>query len=470
MKWSTASPNTCTVDDERGKGQGDEVVRLHDDLEWDNGDPMRPVLCHNRTPVASFECMLPDSPRMVAKLELLDGHRGVDITVQPDTIVHLLRRLAASRNRNVDAWLSAVRRQLLSSAQEWGIADTSPSDTWPSDTSLGALIASLGFPIVRMARARGVMPPPYIPRWAEPALTQTDTRAAARAVFGSRTNRRVARTLPASLLGDTDPLATPEHGRAMVLMPLALAMALPEASSGDLISNVLSAPVADHAPHHWPSVDQLEVVRRGFELIGVDAAQRFAVEALATLNGPERLFALMIHIPRLYSSHLGPLPRRLNDLGEAVTDFVHQAIEAAPQRVAAYDAGGVIELPVRPRYAPGRVAPVGHVEDFEYPDEVMRIHGATSGAHSLWLPSTRDELRAWGVQLHNCMADYSEHVACNRSVIFGMRRNGRLVAGVELTRDLRQVRQFVRDDNLRPWRAERDALRDIFRRLGVAGG
>ncbi len=435
-------------------------MRLHDELEWDGDDSMRPVLRHDGVSVASFQCVLPERTRVVTRLELLNGHRGIDVTVQPDTIGHVLSRLATTRNRNVEAWRRVVRRQLLESAKEWGIG--APES---ATQDLASTIASLGFPLVRSAGERGVRPPPYIPRWAQPVLSSGDARSAARLVFGGRATRRVARVLAESMLGSDDV----DHGRELVLMPLAMAMALPGDTTGDLIANVLSAPVADHAAHHWPSVDQLNIARRGFALVGVDAAQRFALESLATLEGPAQLFELMAHMVDLTSQHLGPLPRRLAGLAEMVDRLERRPVALPQRRVAAHDAGAVINLPVQPLQAPREMIAVGQGEDFDYPDEVMRMNGATSGDHSLWLPRSRDELREWGVQLRNCMADYNEHVACNRSVIFGMRRNGRLVAGVELTRDLRSVRQFVRDDNQRPWRAEREALRDILRQLGVDG-
>jgi len=289
----------------------------------------------------------------------------------------------------------------------------------------------------------------------------------------------------------------------MVLIPLAMAIALPTAASSDLIANVLEGAAAPHAAQHWPTVDELEIIRRGFKLVGPQLSARLALEAMGRLDGPALLAALMVHVPRLLASHDRPCPQRLDRLAEEVADFVNEpadlarralqvprpalprpparAIERAPRpvrqiepaaapRIAAYNDGGHIDLPVQPLYAPGTRQAVVPGDEFEYPDTVLRLHGATSGEHSLWLPRSRNELREWGAELSNCMADYCDHVASNRSVILGLRRRGRLVAGVELTRDLSKVRQFVRDGNQRPWRAERDALRAMFGRLGVAAG
>lgn len=419
-------------------------------------------------PVASFEHPGPHTQRVLASLEFLGGQRRVDVTVQPETIVHLIRRLAMRRNADGSAWQRAVRSQLLASATEWGIGHDDLGDE-----SLGAVLASLGFPLVRHAHSRNVAPPPYVPRWAEPVLAAPDVRTAARAAFGPRATRRVVRELPASLIGELiggdDAGNAAPRPRSMLLVPLALALALPHSASADVVANVLSAPTADHAPQHWPSVDDLELLRRGFRIVGSAAAARLSREAMTTIDGPGRLVTLMVHVPRLMSAHDGPFPRRLVDLEAAVAAFTSPVVEACP-RVAAHRDGAAIDIPVQPLNAPALHRNVERCEEFRYPDSVIRLHGAASGSYSLWLPRSRDELRAWGRELHNCMDDYSENVACNQSVVLGLRRGDRLVAGVELTRDLRRVRQFVRDDNHRPWIAERNALQDILRQLGVASG
>jgi len=469
--------------------------------------------------VASFESLLPDEPRVLTRVEFLGGDRRVDVTIQPDTVVHLIRRLAMRRNNNADAWERALKRCLIKAVGEWGLADDSPADVASApgisvDDSLTDVIAALGFPIARLARSHGVSPPPWVPRWAEPVLAAPHARAAARAGFGGRASRRVARELSQSLIGDP---AGPGlgHGegagvrRPIVLTPLAMALALPQSASADVIANVLGSPVAVHAPQHWPSVDEVEVIRRGFRLIGPDASARLATEALSTITGPGRLSSAMVHVPRLLSSHDGPFPRRLQGLEAAISEFSRPPIEvvrrvqpppparrvvvdqpapadrpaparqvqpaapievAPPVRLAAHNDGGVIDLPVVPLYAPGPDEEAARRGDFRYPEAVQRIHGATSGDFSLRLPGSRVELQAWGRELRNCMPDYIEAVAAHQSVILGLYRRDKLVAGVELTADLRRVRQFVRDGNQRPWRAQREALRHMLAQLQVGGG
>jgi len=443
-------------------------MRLHGGLFWHDSDPDRSILLHRDDPVASFERVDPDSPRVRTSLEFLDGQRRVDVTVQPETIVHLVRRLAMRANADGNAWQQAVKSQLLASAAKWGF-----SDDGLCNETLGVVLASLGYPLVRFARVRGVVPPPYIPRWAEPVFICPDVRSAARAAFGSRASRRVARELPTSLIGES--IGAPhEDGsaparRSMSLVPLALAMALPDGASADVIANVLSASTANHAPQHWPSVDDLELLRRGLRSVGADPAARLCREAMATIDGPGRLLALMVHVPRSLSAHDGPCPRRFADLEAAVAEFTRPVVEVRP-RVAAHRNGAAIDLPVAPLNAPAPRRHVERREEFRYPDSVMRLHGAASGGHSLWLPRSRDELRGWAGELHNCMFDYGDCVAGNQCVVLGLRRGDRLVAGVELTCDLRRVRQFVADQNARPRLAERNALRDILGHLGVAGG
>ncbi len=404
--------------------------------------------------------------RVTTGLELLDGQRTIDVTVQPDTIVHLLRGLAGRNRRDGNAWERALARRLEDKAVDWGFEPANPAGE-----ELAPLIASLGFPIIGLAAARGATPPPYVPRWAEPVLSAPDARAAARAAFGRSASRRVVRALPASFLGgDSEPA---QHA-LISLMPLALAMSLPEQSSADLIANVLLADSADHAPQHWPDTDQLEALRRGFRLFGPDLSATLAAEALGSLPGPGRLIYLVVHVPMLFSSNDRRLPRRIDDLESDIADLVVTEMEVPPPprevRAAAYHADRGIDLPVEPLYQPGPAAVVDVGEEFQYPERVLRLHGASFGLYSIALPRTRHELRGWGRQLDNCMADYCDSVAASQSVVLGLRRDGRLVAGAELTGDLARVRQFVRDGNHPPWRAERDALRLLLTRLGVAGG
>ena len=482
------------------------VVRLHDNLAWDPSDPQRPVVTHGGEPVASFECLVPDQPRVLTKIEFLGGNRRVDVTVQPDTVVHLIRRLATRRNNNAAAWERALKQRLLTAADDWGLGNGIETADSPAD-----VIAMLGFPIARSARSHGVTPPPWVPRWAEPVLAAADARAASRAGFEQRASRRVARVLSESLIGARggDGGGTQQGPQQMVLTPLSMALALPASASADVIANVLAAPTAAHASQHWPSVDELEVIRRGFKLIGPEASARFAIEALTTIAGPGRLVASMVHVPRLLSSSDAPFPRHIQGLEEAVAEFSRPPIEvvrqvqpppparrvvvdppapaeravanhrdqrvapnhaAPPARVAAHDGAGVIDLPVEPLYAPGPDEQAARRGDVRYPEAVRRIHGATSGDFSLRLPGSRAELGAWGRELRNCMADYVEAVAAGESVILGLYRRDKLVAGIELTADLRRVRQFVRDGNQRPWRAQREAVREMLGRLGVAGG
>ncbi len=434
----------------------DRDDRLVDDLTWHAADEQRRIVALDGVPVAAFELT---GSRVITLLALLRGDRFIDVTTQPHTVGQLIRGAAIRRRRDPNAWEGAVTRGLSAAGAEWAIDDP-PTDR----TQLAPVAVSLGFPIVRKMMDRGVDPPPFVPRWAEPVLACADARSAAVAAFGSNTTRRVVRTMPASLLGDPD-----STQQQLALIPLAMAMALTPIVDADQVANVLSAPVAVHQPRHWPTVDQLHTLRRAFADFGAEAALALSLDALTQADGLQRLATLAPQLTHLQAAGVGVPPMSLTDLEREVTDIQRpRPVPPAPARPRRQRA----ELPAAPRNPPP--APARPAEDvgvpFHYSASVRSIDGACLGHHQLVLPHDQAELQQWTRTLHNCLADYGPAVAAGRTVVFGLRHGERLVAALEFDPGLTTVRQFVRDHNRAPLPRQRDAVRAILQRHGIGQG
>ena len=76
-------------------------------------------------------------------------------------------------------------------------------------------------------------------------------------------------------------------------------------------------------------------------------------------------------------------------------------------------------------------------ESFDHPPQARRLHQQRAGSVSLVLPDGPAQLAAWGDQLHNCLADYVDAVAAQRSIVLGVRVDDELVGALELDRALR---------------------------------
>ena len=289
----------------------DDNGRLVDQLAWIHDDAGRPIVSLDEVPLVAFEHIV---GRVVTQLAFMDGDRYIDVTVQPEAAGQLVRGAAIRRRRDPNTWERAVVRRLAAAATEWGVDDL------PADVDrLAPTLVALGFPMVRMALQRGAMAPPLVPRWAEPVLACADVRAAAIAAFGADASRRVVRTLPASLMGNPA-----NHPRPLALVPLAMALALRGLVGPDDLANVMSAPAAGHQPQHWPTVDQLVALHRGFRELGPGAAIAVATDALTTVDGPARLMLLAPQIRLVRAAGGGPPPMSVAHLEQAIDDHLRR--------------------------------------------------------------------------------------------------------------------------------------------------
>ena len=403
-------------------------------------------------------------------ISLLGGDRCIDVSTQPRTLPTLLRREARARRDDPNRWCAGVAAAVFDEAEVWGIEDVPPGDRGDLD----ALLASLSFPLARLARRGGAGPMPEVPRWAAATLRADSPTAAARVALGSAATRGVARALPAGMMpGDGAPVdAAPD------LRPLGLAISLVDHLAPDRLATVLAGGGRWLPPQHWPTDDDVKQLPRLWRSVDEATATALALDAMRVDRGIDRLRrALVVLEPLALVAEL-TLARRVGSLERQATQAVplerrvpeqppRQAVVAVRDPVAAAPAPPPDPMPGVPRIAP-QDGPAGTPTNvFAYPPTVEVAHGYQLGEHRLVLPRDPAELTRWGRRLSNCLADYAGSVRSGRSVVLGLEERGTIVAALELRAD--RVRQFVGVANSRPTRARRAVAERMLHDLALGG-
>ena len=135
--------------------------------------------------------------RLRVRLEPLPGRAGVDVSVQPAVLPHVVERSARAAGVDPAAATTRVAEAVDRLARRHGLATVDG----------GSLVARLGaasFPLLALPYDTGRPPLGDIPRWAAPALGHRQARRAADELFGSATTRRVVAALARRLVGDDD--------------------------------------------------------------------------------------------------------------------------------------------------------------------------------------------------------------------------------------------------------------------------
>jgi hypothetical protein len=385
-------------------------------------------------------------------IAMLGGDRCIDVSTQPRTVPTLLRREARRRREDPNRWCAGVARVVFDEAATWGLDELPGADR----DDLDALLASLAFPLARLARRGGAGPLPRVPRWAAPVLRAGSTTEAVQAVFGTTASRGMARALPQGMMPGE---GAPAHA-APDLRPLGLAISLVDHLPVDRLATVLAGGQRWLPPHHWPADDDMPELRRLWQVTDPPTATALALDAAAVDHGTSRLRRALTILEPLAAVAELTLARRIADLEE-------QAARAMPiERAAAADPPRD-PLPAAPRVPP-RDGPAGEAARmFTYPPTLEVAHGYQIGEHRLVLPRNPAELAAWGRRLSNCLADYAGAVRSGRSVVVGLEERGTLVAALELRNN--DVRQFVGIANSRPSPPRRQAMEGMLRDLTLGG-
>jgi hypothetical protein len=398
-------------------------------------------------------------------IAMLDGDRCIDVSTQPGTLPTMLRREARARREDPNRWCAGVAGTVFDEAQRWGFEDIPGGDR----DDLEALLASLSFPLGRLARQGGAGPLPHVPRWAAPALRAASATAAAEIALSGTSTRGVARSLPQGMMpGDGAPA-----GAAPDLRPLGLGISLADHLTSERLATVLAGGGRWLPPQHWPSDDDVRQLRRLWRTADEETATALAVDALNVDHGVARLRRSLAVVEPFAAVAELTLARRIVDLERQAAQAVPlERPEPAPGRPReARRAREVAErpapdpLPAVPRIAPSD-GPAG-TRGFVYPPTLEIVHGYRRGEHRLVLPRDPAELTRWGRRLSNCLADYAGAVRSGRSVVIGLEERSTLVAALEL-RD-GTVRQFVGVANSRPTRRRRDVAERMLHDLSLGG-
>ena len=452
--------------------------------------------------VTSFRLAVADGRLRVA-LALLPTDRTVDVSLQPDVFRQVLPVddgpcAAGSAGAVVTGWVVS----LLDGTGAWR-----PDD--PEGAGLLATVGGAALPLLGLAYDRGAVALREVPRWAAPALAGRTPGEGARAAFGVRSTRAVARSLAGGLV---DPHPVPPSGVTPIvddgprtgrvgLLRLAVALMAGRVCEPDRLARLLCCPGPAHPPDRWPGVEGMAAGRAVAERLGPAGAERLLSEAVARADGP----ALLDEICRTAPGVLHLLPSRPARRLEALRDECRRLLPTDPDP----GRGGWRPLPARtaagagpparpaaprrrsaplrgsPRTAPpvddlpapppdprrrARVAPAAPAVDagarLEPPPGAAALQGAEVGHDArILVPRSGDELAAWGRSLRNCVGSFGPAVAAGRSRVFGVEVGGVLAYCLELAPD-GTVRQFLGGRN-RP--VPRGVAAAVCRRMAEAG-
>jgi hypothetical protein len=412
--------------------------------------------------------------RVRCSLTFRSGAMAVDVSIQPGAVVRTCDGLARERCIDPHRW-SAV---LAGRAARW--AGLEPADTCGpvQQTALLRTMTVITHPLLGRAVADGVEPLAEIPRWASPVLRATDARAAARALAGGDATRRVTRSLMASL-------APGRHGRDRMtdptidLGPLCLAVIGAGLVSADELATVLDERGPARLLAELPSVDDVDVCRRGLAVLPPPRRVTVLRDA-ARADDPSCLIDVMHHLWWARDRVEHPLPGRITELRRVCAQQV--PVLAAPlPRVTGADAPAAPRRPARTRRAPAgptptplpepaaaeapvvpppprRPAPApapatlafsapspngDHPGHWTTPSPLRPIDGLTVGELRLIVPRSTTELRRWGDVLHNCLADYAGASSRGESWLVAIERDDRVIGCVEIVPTTRRIRQAL---------------------------
>lgn len=387
--------------------------------------------------------------RAHVELLLLGGEHTIEVSFHPAAALRLIEEQARRHRRDPNGWTGALARALAADAREWDLGPLGP----PVAGDLLRLLGAITHPVLGAAYAAGAGPVGEVPRWASPALAETNAAAAAASLFGSAVATRPAIRVLAHLL------ARP----ATAWWHLAVVVAAAPVVGPDVVARALEAAAGEPViAAGLPTGRDVRVVRRGLALLGATPAQHLLLDALrgGADEGGRRLAAVLGHLLRIEPDLPWPPPSRLQQLELACLRVAslapHPAIRAPATRTPApaRAAGGRARpsepawaVPRRPPAVAGAV-PTAHTALPASPLARSLAGPIPEGDVELVLPRTAGELATWGRLLDNCLGDFGPAVAAGRTVVVGVRDQGILVAALE-ARD-GQIVQFFGPHNTRP--------------------
>lgn len=430
------------------------------------------------------------SGRVRVGLVLLDGHREIDVSIQPAVVVGVVG--AGARPSDV-----ACRR-----VDDWLVGLAATEGTWcPRRGSAAGLLATVAggaFPLLGAAFDRGAGPVGEVPRWAAPVVACADARTAAASAFGARATRPVVAALAASLVAAVDGHPVDLHRLGLALMAPALAP--------DRLARVLRAEGPARLPERWPEDRVVRAAQRLTPGLGEHRTERLLVDAASLDLGPA-LLADALCTYDVVRHRLGRrLPTRLVEFrdhciaslppdpnpdrlvspprrrarprpapGPATPATRRSAVTVAQPGSSRGAASPVVTAGMERRRAQHR-APVTTRDSVEinaplvHPPAVMALAGrSVPGAADrlrFVVPRTAAELATWGGRLQNCIGSFGAAVHEGRARLVGIEVDDRLAYCIDVRPD-GAIRQFLGAHNRQVPRADRLAVVHALARAGV---
>ena len=377
----------------------------------------------------------------------------VDVSRSPKTVATALDEAARAFRADPNAWRSVAGRRLREeAARRWAL--DGPSD---ARAPLEAVVLAITHPALVRAIDAGFDATVDVPAWVARPLRTAALADVARSLFapGHRTRPVV------SSLGRV--LSEPVEGD-VAWWALAIAMAASAALEPDDVAALLDLRVP--MPSH-PEVDDLVALRALFALFGRLDARRLALEAA---SGPAALTELRAVARRTADIARIPLserPCRLDDLVRLSRSFSRLPVTQEPARPPLPPTQPT-PRDAQPDWQLARRAPEGGRPSARRFDQLRAaLDGCAVGDLTLETPRSPRELQSWAATLDNCLAGFASAVRERRSLVVGVRRDGRLEAAFEIDPARNRLRQFHAHRNRRPPSETTSAVVDLLRSLGV---
>lgn len=414
-----------------------------------------------------------DGGRVRVGLLLLDGHRDIDVSIQPAFVT----RAVGGEGRGATAAAEQVCR--------WVAAFAAANGAWrpedPAAAGVSAVVGGASFPLLGAAMDQGAAPLDEVPRWATAVLAAPTARAAAQAAFPARATRPVVAALAAALVSGVGPDGSSGGGTAgaatVALFPLALATMAP-ALGPDRLARVLGATEPWRGPAAWPEVDLVADAARLTPHLGEQRTERLLLDAAHLESGPA-LLADAVQAYGLVRHRAGRrLPNRLVEFREHCRALLPPdpnplgVVAPTRRRSPGHAARPAVAPPVVPRVAPPPPPPPAppvptaaerrramlrapRTQSSHVPEHLPLVHpppvtaligrqvrGGVGEPLRFVVPRTAAELTAWGDRLHNCVGGFGPAVNERRSIVVGIESGDRLAYCIEVRPD-GVIRQFL---------------------------
>ena len=379
-------------------------------------------------------------------LAFLGGRKVVDVSADPASFVSCLHESADAVHEPRTRWADALTVGLRRAGEERGWWNALPAQLGSELTA-----AAAAWPLLRPAIEAGHQES-SVPRWARSLVSAPDLATGTRALLGDRASRQVIREMADALSGPVR------------WWPIGCAVAIEH-----LDANRIATLLAESAATHQCTPDDRLLLGRTLSATPPNLVHRL-LRSADDDDGPARLLVALDGWHRI-TGRRPQMPNRLDRLEAAVAAELEvpppprlrpqppqRRRQAPPERDRVREPRQPrepveIDDPVRPVVRHRRRnarAPRAHHQPvapapapgIDYAEPWRSLHRAHRGEIELVLPHDGEVLTQWALALDNCLHAYANAVEAQRSIVIGIRRNGRLIGAVEISPETRRIHQI----------------------------